>query len=871
VADLNQVRRLAGQPSYTTLERLSGHSLKRATMSDVLNGRRVNLPEWRFVNEFVAACRKAAAESGLGEAALGTTANWKRHWDGASNGVVDARFPGHDGPGPDRPGQVAGAERNGSAPAPAPRETPSPEASPPANGPLAHDPGGVTARPAVWGPVPGRLPDFVGRETWLARLSDAFTPDGEAAVTTIAGLPGIGKTQLAVEYASRFGHEYDLLCWIPCADPGAARDAMTGLAALAGAAVPTRETGDPDYGELFDVLRRGDRYLRWLLIFDGADEPDEIRALIPPESAVGRVLVTTRNSRWEAHGDMVELDAFDRAESIEFLRRRMRRFADADAHWLAEEAGDLPLLLEHAVESGLRAGEYLELLESDPFSLLSGQPADYHAAVASAWETITGRLCLEDPDAFDLLRCLAFFGSDPVPRESLERGSYLADVSIHHLLHAPIRLARAIARLRRTGLLRTRAGTRSLMTHRATRLLVRNLAERSDDAERFRHDVHLLLAAADPLAPDDPAAWRGYEDLRGHAAASGAVSCREELVRRFVVNLVRYLSAAGDPRAAVSLADEALASWETDAKADNPASGDNHDIADGRVTMQAAKADALFAQGLWPEAFRLREECLAVLRADPDRWTAGFIGLEATGGARFRVAGDFAAALAADEESVRVHAETLGDDDPRTFGLVSNLVTDLALTGSAAAAAAAARALYRNCVAFYGDAGHPAVLAARNVFGRCQRLSGEYGEAVATLAEVHRGYESLADRGILKEDHPRRLTHEIDYAAARRDSGPPPDSRASGSPAPDGLALLADDMQRVRRQCWRTLGADHPQTIAATVVLASILRRLDNRAAEAAQLLEEAGQRYQSVLGPGHPYTLAVRASPETDFTPLPL
>jgi hypothetical protein len=34
-------------------------------MSDVLNGIRVNLPDWRFVHEFVPACRAAASESGL--------------------------------------------------------------------------------------------------------------------------------------------------------------------------------------------------------------------------------------------------------------------------------------------------------------------------------------------------------------------------------------------------------------------------------------------------------------------------------------------------------------------------------------------------------------------------------------------------------------------------------------------------------------------------------------------------------------------------------------------------------------------------------------------------------------------------------------
>ena len=126
VDDLNQLRQRAGQPSYSTLELLSGHRLKRATMSDVLNGNRVKVPDWRFIHEFVTACRSAAEENRLYVGQLGTVADWKRHWDGAVNGVIDARFPGHGSqqsgamaPTPDRsrgnplwkPQQLSGIEK----------------------------------------------------------------------------------------------------------------------------------------------------------------------------------------------------------------------------------------------------------------------------------------------------------------------------------------------------------------------------------------------------------------------------------------------------------------------------------------------------------------------------------------------------------------------------------------------------------------------------------------------------------------------------------------------------------------------------------------------------------------------------------------
>src|SRR5262249_21382924 len=129
--------------------------------------------------------------------------------------------------------------------------------------------------------------------------------------------------------------------------------------------------------------------------------------LIPPSN--GHVLVTSRNSRWEAIGEMLELDAFSRAESVEFICRRMRRDADAAVHQLAEAVGDLPLLLEHAAESHNAIGEYIQRLDRDPLDLLSTQPSDYQGTIAGEWQAVLQQLSDRVPDAMNLLACLCFF------------------------------------------------------------------------------------------------------------------------------------------------------------------------------------------------------------------------------------------------------------------------------------------------------------------------------------------------------------------------------------------------------------------------------------------------------------------------------
>jgi tetratricopeptide (TPR) repeat protein len=601
------------------------------------------------------------------------------------------------------------------------------------------------------------------------------------------------------------------------------------------------ETANGDYTELFDVLRRHQRFGRWLLIFDGAGEPEDVRELIPP--LPGDVLVTTRSTRWEASGDLLELDVFDRKESIEFLRRRMPKASQVVAHQLADGVGDLPLFLEHAAESRTAVDSYLARLNSDPLTLLADHPADYHSAIGDVWLTAIDQLRADAPDALDLLCCLASFGTEPVPRDALERGGFLPDVSIHSLLRNSIRVAGAIGKLRRAGLLRVSLGTRSLAVHRVTRCVVRAVAARSDSGDRSRHDVHLLLAAADPRTPDDPTSWQSYEPLHGHAVASGAVACQQELVREFVVNLARYLTEAGDTRSAITLADKAITQWDEDT-GENGATGSG-----SRVMMRVAKVGALFVQGSWPEAFRLQKETLAEMRADHGRWSANVIGLEGMTGARHRIAGNFAEALSADRDAMRAHVAEFGNDDPRTFSVVHSLITDLALSGAVVEASAAATELHRNCLAFYGDTSHPAVLAARGVLGRCQWLAGDYGKATGTMAEVHRGYAALPYDHLLDENHPWRLSHETGYAITRRDD----------DPTAADLGVLAADAHELRRRCWRVRGADHPDTLAATVVLASVLRRIDGRKDEAVQLIEEAERRYQSAL-PNHPYVYACTA-----------
>ena len=214
--------------------------------------------------------------------------------------------------------------------------------------------------------------------------------------------------------------------------------------------------------------------------------------------------------------------------------------------------------------------------------------------------------------------------------------------------------------------------------------------------------------------------------------------------------------------------------------------------------------------------------------------------------AECRVKGDFAASEVACRESARQHLGVFGQDHPQSFSAVDSLVLALALNGKYADAIREAEQVYIDCLSFYGGPRYPLVLFAHNSLGRCRWLAGQYADALDIMTTVHAGYAEIVADGYLDANHPWLLAHATDYTAVRRDAG---------FPGTDPEAL-ARDMHDVHRRCWRALGVDHPQTLAAAVTLGSVLRRTGDRASEAAEVIAGAERRYWSAL-PGHPYAHA--------------
>lgn len=182
---------------------------------------------------------------------------------------------------------------------------------------------------------------FVGRDTELRRLQEFFIPT-EAGVATrrkvfvVHGLGGIGKTQLAIEFARRFYGKFSAVLWFN----GSSRDELQQSFIEVAGNLPQDELSD-DVSEALkqtkinvDTVVRGiKRWLalgsnqRWLIIIDNVDrdyhQKDDAQAFdikeFFPQSDHGSILITSRLGFLERYGDGLNLGKVGDEQAKEIL------------------------------------------------------------------------------------------------------------------------------------------------------------------------------------------------------------------------------------------------------------------------------------------------------------------------------------------------------------------------------------------------------------------------------------------------------------------------------------------------------------------------------------------------------------------------
>jgi tetratricopeptide (TPR) repeat protein len=692
------------------------------------------------------------------------------------------------------------------------------------------------AGPATISNVPARNSQFIGRLALLERFREDLTRTARRLLV-VRGIGGVGKTQLAVEFTYRYSADYDVIWWVPAEEPVQARAALAALAERLD--LPRSKDLNQTARAALTALEESE--LRWLLVFDNADHPAAVRAVLP---AGGDVIVTTRTLGWSRIGTVVEVDVFERAESIELLCLRGSGIAPPEADLLATRLGDLPLALEQvaAVQSatGMSVPDYLRLFAEHVGDLLAAQPPrEYPTSVAAFVTLAADSLRARAPAAAQLLELFAFLGSEPVP-VSLLRTGRAANIEppLGRALYEFDFIDRVVSHLVRYGVARLEPQGERIQVHRLVRSVLREQLS-SEDADRIRETTHRLLGAANPANADDPRTWTLHAEIGPHLIPCDAVHSTVMAARRAVVDQVRYLERRGEYEESKRLGLLAVEAWS--APADLGGLGSEHDL-----TLRAIRdlANAMRALGSYEDARRITEEALGRLRSSPAHGEDHPTTLDLAGavGIYLRLTGSYREALAMDRDVVERRRRINGDTDPATLRALGNYAVSLRFNGMFAEAYSADLQAHEAFQQLLGPDQPRTLLAAFNLARDLYGL-GRYADSLTLVDEILPQQIALHGRSheyVLRSTRLRAVTL---LRIGRM---------------PEGVGLARDNF----RESDRTVGPNHENTLLSMMSYANALRWV-NDLVGAKTIAAEALARYRAAFGPRNPVTLAVA----TNFT----
>ncbi|WP_189716375.1 tetratricopeptide repeat protein [Streptomyces phaeofaciens] len=738
--------------------------------------------------------------------------------------------------------------------------------------------------PAPWphqvGVIPPRAQAFQERPE-AALLRSAVEGGGTAVLhqseqsgdipgKVLAGMGGVGKTQLAADYARAAWDtgDLDVLVWIT---------ASTRLSVVSSYARAGRDLCRADRDDSEEAARAfvawltpkaGGQACRWLVVLDDLVDPDDLQGLWPPASPHGQTLVTTRRRDAALLGGgrhLIKVGVYTDTEAAEYLRASLadhnRSETTRELQALAHDLGHLPLALAQAAaylaDSGKDTEAYRSLLadrgtllaDTVPERLPDGQDDPW----AAAWSLSVDRADSIRPVglARPVLNLAAVLDANGIPQCVLTSQpvlDYLTDYRTRRhsrarrwlallvkwctpvrQLTTPDEVIGALRALHRLSLIdHVRAGD-------IEEVRVHQLIQRAVRSPFASHELtRVARVAADALLAVWPEFGRhatSVQDLRANVET--LTHCADEALYQPDAHEVLYragrsLGDAGQVTAAVQhferLVDTTTHRFGIDGP-DTLAARGNLAYWRGR-SGNVRGAIVAFEQLCIDRARVLGEyhpNTLAA-RGNLSRWTGE--------------AGDVAGAVSAYEDLLLDQERELGPDHPETLTTRHNLAYWRGQSGDIAGAVEACQELLADEARVFGK-DHPETLSARANLARWKGEAGDSAGAAAAFEQL------LADRQrVLGNNHPETLVTRGDLARWQGEAGEL--SRAVGG----FEALLADAI--------KVLGEDHPETLATRGNLAR-WQGENGDPAGAAAATDKLLPDMTRILGKDHPHTLTAR------------
>jgi tetratricopeptide (TPR) repeat protein len=647
----------------------------------------------------------------------------------------------------------------------------------------------------IFGAIPHQARWFQQRPE-TGQLRGALDRGRGIAFVAIVGARGVGKSQLAADYARECAEaSFGLVAWIDA--EGGAVPGLAQLAQRLGGSHGADFTSEELAEQVRPVLERRDGVAR-LVVFDNAESPFGLARFLP---AIGtaQVIVTSSRQDFTMMPEVfaILLDMYTPEQGRRFLAEATGLPNQADATELGEVLGWLPLALAQAAAyirgNALDYRQYLAALARlDLDEMLVAQAGIEHPGVLRAIRLGIVGLAKDDPSGFAarLIAMLSRLSADGVSRELLTSSPVLLALGVDATA-----MARALRVLTSSSLVTLSVRTRQPNSPKSAVVAVHRLTAR---VLRYEASLSVFPSLADGTAM--------LLTLSSLFPLSEVARQRRELdeLTAHITTLRRHAEIP-----AIGLAD--LYNWA--GRALHTAGDLNRAI----LMLQSAQAD--YEQ-------LLGSRHLQNLKSRSDLAAA------------YRSAGRFDEAITLYRAVVAQREQQQGVDQPDT--LKSH--HDLAYTYRSAGRFHEAIPIYQAVLASRKQvlgADHPDTLKARNSLAYTYGLAGRLDRAIVLHEAVVADYER-----VLGPDHRDTLKSRNNLAGAYESAG-----------RLDQAILLH---QAVLNDRERVLGADHPDTLDSRHDLAYTLRSA-GRFDEAIALYQAVLADRERVLGADHRHTLDSR------------
>ncbi|HEU5378360.1 MAG TPA: FxSxx-COOH system tetratricopeptide repeat protein, partial [Ktedonobacteraceae bacterium] len=702
-----------------------------------------------------------------------------------------------------------------------------------------------TPSPSLWTVPYARNLCFTGREevlqtihAWLATAQSVASTQAVA----LSGMGGIGKTQVAIEYAYRYRQEYHAVFWLGAET---SENLITSLQQMADLIqLPAHEAADQSRlmaaSRRWFVTHRG-----WLVIIDNVEDLDVLQPLLPLPGQ-GALLLTTRRQAVGTLARPLALPPMSEEEGINLLLARsglsslhspeiplsQNAATIAQAAELVRFLEGLPLALDQAgsylQETGCQFADYLQRCHEQHREMLARRGLHGGSHPASVTTTVTlsaEQVAREHPAASDLLRLCAFLHADAIPEEMLVAGSpYLGPV-LGPAVADPYQFDLMLAALRGASLVNRQGEQKTLSVHRLVQSVLRDQMQPAEI--RLWHErVALMLNAAFPCVTFDT--WVQCERQVAHVLVNlPFLEQRESPLPEASELLFRagsYLLARGRLAAAEPLLQRAVALQEQ-------APG-----ADARTLCERLEklAELHWMQGKYALAEQLLQQALTLDEQEPGSAHPRIAGALNILGELYWMQGKYEQAESVHLRALRVQEQALAP----SFARISETLHNLGVLYYSQGKYEQAEALYQRALVMREEhlgAEHPETAGSLNALGLLYWSEEKYEQAEPVLKRALEIREKQ-----LGADHPDIGASLNNLAALYRAQG-----KYEQAENLYQRALLVHEEQ---------LGPEHPDTAASLNNLADLYRTQGkDEQAEALHLRALAIREQQ--LGREHPDT----------------